>query len=72
MKAARDVSSMLINRAADDVLHFLGITDGPQLDLVNLLVNVVVERLADPTVDVAAAIRRSYDEDPDTIAAWCE
>lgn len=72
MAAAHDVSTTLINGAADDVLHFLDITDGPKLDLVNLIVNVAIERLGDPTVDVAGAIRRSYDEDPDTIAAWCD
>jgi hypothetical protein len=61
----------LVNRAADDVLEAIDAPDEGVRDAINLLVNVVGERLKNPDASVEDVIRASYDKEPEEVLGWC-
>jgi hypothetical protein len=60
-----------INQAADMAWEWVGRGDDGSRDLVNLVVNVTLERLDGRGRSVPAVVRRCYGEAPATVQGWC-
>lgn len=65
----------VINSAADDVLAAIGAPETGAPDIVNLLIDVALRRLADPDMAQATVedcIRAGYKADPARVLEWCQ
>jgi hypothetical protein len=69
---SRDQVSRAINAAADMATQWVGREDDGSRVLVNLVVNVTLERLEGRGRSVPAVIRRNYSEGPEQVRSWCE
>ncbi|TLS46016.1 hypothetical protein FE633_10695 [Streptomyces montanus] len=61
----------MLNAAADDVTDWFGAEDTGTRDAVNLIVNVVAERLKGSAKEINEIIEEGYDATPDEVYDWC-
>lgn len=61
--------SALVNGAVDDIGHAAEL-DGPGVDLMNLIVNVILHRAEHPDATLKDVVASCYDEDLDTVLGW--
>lgn len=61
----------VLNAAAGDVMDWFGAEDTGTRDAVNLIVNVVAERLKGSAKEINEIIEEGYDATPDEVYDWC-